>query len=152
MQEIINQIVKFVLRLLPEKNKTFLAAFLLALVAFNKALAEGGIVFLPDNIANIVVLVAGALMGIGLRHAIDKSKLALFMVFGLSALMLTGCTLTVKDERQPSGKRGCNCSYYCDCGPDGACTCKPGNKCSLFCLCRNGQPQLPKQPIGENDE
>ena len=150
MQEIVNQIVKFVLRFLPGSNKTYLAAGLAALMAFNNALVEGGIQFLPPNVANIVFMLSVALIGVGLRHGIDKAKLGMFLAFAMLPF-LAGCTLTVKDERQgQGGKRSCNCSYYCDCGPDGACTCKPGNKCSLLCLCRNGQPQPPKQPaIGD---
>jgi hypothetical protein len=138
MQKIIDLLVKF----LPQNYKTYGAAFVAALLAFDASLKAVGVVFLPDQAVTILIFLASALGLVGLRHAISKAEsrgvnfphFGLFLALGLT-FAATGCTVgvNVKHDYPPEPCKGCKCSADCKCGLK--CDCKPGKKCSISCDC-----------------
>ncbi len=142
MQKLIDLLAK----LLPANYKTYAAATIAALLAFNAALASQGVVFLPEQAVTILTYLAAALGLVGIRHAIQKAqdagvdpfypgrKLALLLALGLSACAM-GCTVgvNIKHEYPPEPAKGCKCCVDCKCGQK--CDCKVGKKCAIACDC-----------------
>ena len=134
MSAILGAIIKIVVGLLPG-YKTWIGALLLGVVAANKALAEVGIILIPDNIINIIGIIAAALMGVGLRHAIAKNGKALAMLFAIGIpLFIAGCSTPAKSELPVDSTKACKCVIECKCEK---CDCKPGSKCCVRCDCHD---------------
>ena len=141
------RIIDLLAGLIPQNYKTYGAAAIAALLAFDAALKASGVVFLPDGAVTILTYLAAALAAMGIRHAIAKAEsrgvdpfpggvmgrhLGLFLALGL-ALAAAGCTVTVKHDYPPEPARGCKCCVDCKCGLK--CDCKPGKKCAINCDC-----------------
>lgn len=152
MQNLVNILISWILKFLPENGKTFLAAAIAALLAANAALQTGGIVFLPEQIVTVLGWVAVALGLVGLRHGQMKLEaslpataqrggnsgnrfLGLLLLIG-SLSLFSGCAFTWKSETEVIPVKKCHCCVLCKCGTD--CSCVPGNKCAVGCDCKKG--------------